>query len=110
MNFSPDISMGHLITLAIAVVSGIGGYFTLKAKVDTMGKKVEDLGKDVDGIEKRVAEQDLHMAEKLVKKEDLSVMEGRLTKQIESVGNNIQMLMNTVMNLKTDVPPRRPTR
>lgn len=110
MTFSQEISIGHLITLGVALIGGIGGYYTLRARVETMWKKVEDLGKDVDGIEKRVADQDLHMAEKLVKKEDLAVMEGRLTKQIEGVGTNIQMLVNTVMNLKTDPSTRRTTR
>ena len=43
MNWNPDVGLGSMITLAVLLIGGIGGYYTLKAIVASMGEKLEKM-------------------------------------------------------------------
>ena len=90
MSLTTEISIGQLIPLILFLFTLMGGAFAHHHLSKSTAKKVDAIEKDVRELDKRLDAHSLHMAEKLVKKEDMAVMEARLTKQIDGLGDTVR--------------------
>lgn len=47
MNFNWDVSLGHLITLGLFALGGLGAYYADRAKSNRTAEKIDELGRDM---------------------------------------------------------------
>jgi predicted nuclease with TOPRIM domain len=47
MNFSWDVSLGHLLTVGMFTLGGVGAYYADRAKSNRTAEKIDELGKDM---------------------------------------------------------------
>lgn len=97
MTFSPDINLGHLITLALALVGFIAGYVTLKIKTGDVERRQETLTGRLDTVERQYQDTKLNLSENYVKRTDLRDVEDRLVRSIEKIESSVREAIATAL-------------
>ena len=106
MTFSWDLNLGHIITLGLALVGFVGGYFTLRAKVAEAETRTAALDKRVEAYGTPLADLRLHVGEQCVKKDDLEKVEDRIGKRLDTVEHTIRNTSATILAHLTNRPER----
>lgn len=90
MTFGWEINLGHVITLALAVVGLIGGYVTLRVKAQDNEEKTKRLDTRVDAYGTALADLRLHVEATCVKRDDLERVEDRIGKRLDSIETGVR--------------------
>ena len=88
----PDLSV-DLVGLGIAVVGGIGGYFTLREKSKQHGDKIADLSRKHDEMDKAFDRLREELPVQYVRNTELEKFEDRMTAQFSEVKHEIRGLI-----------------
>ncbi|MCJ2074428.1 hypothetical protein MKK68_01965 [Methylobacterium sp. E-016] len=97
MNFSWDINLGHVVTIALALIGLIGGYVTIRIKTADNEEKTRALGIRVDTYAIAISDLRLHVADTCVKKDDLEKVEDRIGRRLDTVEHTIRNMTTTIL-------------
>lgn len=81
--------IGPAVVLGIALLGGVGGYFTYKAKVDELNRRIAEKGAEILDLKRMIEagarvvnDLELRLEREFVKKNDLAAVEARLGQRI----------------------------
>jgi hypothetical protein len=85
----PSLDAGNLITLALALIGGLGTIIANQVRTAGLAKRVEDQDSDLRSLKDKFDAYRLHVADNYVRHNDLEKVERTLIDRIDNVRDTI---------------------